>query len=354
MPTITTLNKRLAVALEKRDKDLAKSLCEQDADPNCDIGLGVGQFLRKAVDNTDIELVGLLIEVGANPNKVEDVVSIFTRLVNAQLNQCRCYLDELLKIGNQYRHGEISLRQCTLRENKLKKRYEENDLGIIKLKIAKMLVDAGGDINNLLCHPIDAAIHNGIREFRVIIFFLLYCKINWDRVYTDYDGNNNKAIIRLWIDIADTLSLSENIRESIINNDIDVLLSLKQEDILIALKKLYGKHFNYVEDHNDAVGCIVVKNTWGDEFELVGNGYALKQGKINDLDEFLFLIEPEDIESKLDKFILGKEYFFYLIIGATRLAFEIVGLEVAEDISPYSNKYIAKRRDDMHFSVEEK
>lgn len=73
MPSITTLNKRLAVALGKRDKALAKILCEQGADPNCDIGISEGQFLRSAVDGTDIELVELLLEIGAAPNKVERV-----------------------------------------------------------------------------------------------------------------------------------------------------------------------------------------------------------------------------------------------------------------------------------------
>ncbi|MCK9394255.1 MAG: hypothetical protein M0Q44_01525 [Methylobacter sp.] len=352
MPSIKTLNRRLAVALDNRDKELAKSLCEQGADPNCDIDLGEGQFLISAIGGTDIELVELLLEIGAKPNKAEDVISIFTRLVFARLNQCRCYLDELLIIGNQSRNGEISHRQCALRQNKLKKRYEENDLGIIKLKIAKMLVDAGGDINYPLGHPLDAAIHSGIREFRLTIFFLLYCDINWDRVYTDYDGDNNKAIIRLWTDIADALSLSASVRESIINNDIVALLLLKREDVFIILKKLYGKHFNYIEDHDDAYNCIVVRNVWGDEWELVGNGYALKQESINNSDdEFLFLIEPEEIEWKLDKFILGKEHLFYLRLGDNRIAFEIIAVEVAEDVSIYTNRYICKRRDDMHFSV---
>ncbi|WP_445367404.1 hypothetical protein ACH5Y9_20570 [Methylomonas sp. BW4-1] len=313
--------------------------------------LSEGQFLRYAVDSTDIELVKLLLEIGANPNKVEDVVSIFTRLVSAGLNQCRCYLDELLIVGNQFRHGEISQRQCTLRQNKLKERYEENDFGILKLRIAKMLVDAGGDINYLMCHPLDAAIQDGMQEFRLIAFFLLYCDINWGLVYTDYDGTTNKAIVRLWKDIVDTLSLSTNIKESIVSYGIDELISLKQEDIFIILKKLYGKHFSYIEDHDDAFNCIVVKNVYGDEFELVGNGYALNQRKINDIDEFLFLIEPEDIKRKLDNFILGKEHFFYLIIGSTRIAFEIAAVEVAEDFSPYANRYVCKRRDDMHFSV---
>jgi hypothetical protein len=349
MPTIATLNKRLAAALQKRDKILAKSLCEQGADPNCDIGLSEGQLLRYAVDRTDIELVELLLEIGANPNKVEDVVSIFTRLVSAGLNQCRCYLDELLIIGNQFRHGEISQRQCTLRQNRLKKRYEANDLGILKLKIAKMLVDAGGDINYLICHPLDAAIQNGIQEFRIIAFFLLYCDVNWSLVYTDYDGATNKAIVRLWKDIADAVSLSKNIKESIVNNDIDALISLKREDIFIILKKLYGKHFSYVENHDNSCNCIVVKNVRGDEFELVGNGYALNQGKINDLDEILFLIEPEDIERKLDNFILGKEHLFYLMVASIGIAFEIAGVEVAEDISPYTNCYVCKRRGDLDF-----
>lgn len=351
MPSTKTLNKRLAVALNNRDKELARTLCRQGTDPNCDIDRGEGEFLISAIDGTDIELVELLLEIGANPNKIERVVSIFTQLVGSRVEQCRCYLDELLIIGNQYRHGEISHRQCALRQNKLKKRYEDNDLSVLKLKIAKMLVDAGGDINYPLGHPIDAAIHSGIREFRLTIFFLLYCNINWDRVYTDYDGVTNKAIIRLWTDIADTLSLSTSIRKSIVNNDIEALLSLKREDIFIILKKLYGNHFSYIEDHNNAFGCIVVRRVWGDEFELVGNGFALNQEKINDLGEISFLIEPEDIESKVDNFILGKEYFFYLIIGDVRMAFEIIGVKVAEDISSYVNKYICKHRDDMDFSV---
>jgi hypothetical protein len=348
MPSITTLNHRLAVALRNSDRTLAIKLCEQGADPNCDIGHSEGQFLRHAVEGTNTEIVAILLEIGADPNKVEDIFSIFSRLVTAHLCQCPCYLEQLLIIGNQFRHGEISQRQCSLRQNKLKKRYEENDFGIIKLKIAKMLVDSGCDINHFI-HPIADAARNGLSEFRLIVFFLLYCKIDWSLVFSDYDEASN-ALVRLWRDIAETISLSGDIRRSIERNDIDALLSLRREDILIVLKKLYGKHFNYIEDHDDAFNCIVIKKDMSD-FKLVGNGYALDQKSIDNSDEFLFLIEPEDIECKLDQFILNKEHVFYLILGTVRLAFEIIDVRAAEDISPYTNRYVCKRRDDLHMVV---
>jgi hypothetical protein len=50
-------------------------------------------------------------------------------------------------------------------------------------------------------------------------------------------------------------------------------------------------------------------------------------------------------------FDFKKKDVFYLIIGATRLAYEIIGVETTSDIPPYTQRYITNRRDDLHFSI---
>jgi hypothetical protein len=50
-------------------------------------------------------------------------------------------------------------------------------------------------------------------------------------------------------------------------------------------------------------------------------------------------------------FDFKKKDVFYLIIGATRLAYEIVDTETTSDIPPYTQRYITNRRDDLHFSI---
>lgn len=50
-------------------------------------------------------------------------------------------------------------------------------------------------------------------------------------------------------------------------------------------------------------------------------------------------------------FDFKKKDVFYLIIGTTRLAFEIVDTETTSDIPPYTQRYITNRRDDLHFAI---
>ncbi|MGZ8220046.1 MAG: hypothetical protein ACXWT0_00210 [Methylobacter sp.] len=96
--------------------------------------------------------------------------------------------------------------------------------------------------------------------------------------------------------------------------------------------------------------------TW----DLLGNGYAKKAEPFSDslmmdrrdanngaADEVRYLVIPETVGA----FVPNKNDVFYLIIGNTRLAHEIVGIETTSDIPPYTQRFICNRRDDLHFSV---
>lgn len=50
-------------------------------------------------------------------------------------------------------------------------------------------------------------------------------------------------------------------------------------------------------------------------------------------------------------FTVKKHDVIYLIIGDTRQAFEIVGVETTSDIPPYTKRYVCNIRDDLHFSI---
>lgn len=101
------------------------------------------------------------------------------------------------------------------------------------------------------------------------------------------------------------------------------------------------------------------------EYAFLGNGYALpadgfspapmvKRGDahIGAADEFRFLIEPEEPSGHPDWFGVRSHDVVYLLLGegpgAARLAFEIVGTETTSNIPPYTTRYIANRRDDLH------
>lgn len=100
------------------------------------------------------------------------------------------------------------------------------------------------------------------------------------------------------------------------------------------------------------------------EWDPLGNGYALKseifspsvmmdrQDANNSFaDEFRFLIEPEIIDPLIAEYWIPKKHdVIYLVVGDTRLAFEIVGVETTSDIPPYTQRYVCNRRDDLHFT----
>jgi hypothetical protein len=349
--TVEKLNKRLGKALQDRNKYLAKNLCSQGADPNCDIGKGYGQFLREAVEKTDIEGVEFLIGLGAAPNKVEDVLSIFTRLINAWLNQCHSYLTQLRAIYIQFKHGDITQQQCVSRQKKLKNYYEKNEFGIIKLKIAKILVDAGGDINYLVCHPLGLAIRNGLSDFRLILFFILYCDVDWDKAY-EYCQEDLKKTTKLWISIAEIISASGENDILIRQNDITPLINLTKRNVVNILKELAFAQYNYIVNHDDSYNCTIFrKNTF--EFEILCNAYALdiSSPEDKDINKFKFIIQPEYFKYVLGGIWIEKMDIIYLWLDEVRLAFEVLEIEEYKEIPAYANQYICKRRDDLHTVV---
>lgn len=330
---------------------MAKSLCEQGADPNCSIGITEGQFLLGAVERTDIEFVEILIEIGADPNKAEDVVSIFTRLIDAWLNQCYGYLIQLREIYIQFKRGEITQQQCVSRQKKLKNNYEKNEFGIIKLKIAKILVDAGGDINYLVCHPLGSAISNGLPDFRLILFFILYCDVDWDKVY-EYCQEDLKKTIRLWITIAEIIRTSVENSNLIRQNNINPLINLTKKNVINILKELAFEQYYYVENHESAFNCTILRNNTS-EFEILCNAYALdiSSKKDKEINKLKFLIQPEDFKHLLGGIWIEKMDIIYLWLGDIRLAYEVLDIEENKEISAYTNQYICKRRDDLHTVV---
>jgi hypothetical protein len=349
--TAEKLNKRLGKALQDRNKELAKNLCSQGAHPNCNIGIGEGQFLREAVEKTDIEGVEFLIELGAYPNKVEDVLSIFTRLINAWLNQCHSYLTQLREIYIQFKHGDITQQQCVSRQKKLKNHYEKNEFGIIKLKIAKILVDAGGDINYLMCHPLCSAIRNGLSDFRLILFFILYCNVDWDKVY-EYCQEDLKNTVKLWTSIAEIINASGGNDILIRQNDITPLINLTKRNVVNTLKELAFEQYSYVENHEDSYNCTIFRNNTF-EFKILCNAYALDISSPEDkeVNKFKFHIQPEDFKYLLGGIWIEKMDIIYLWLGEVRLAYEVLDIEENKEISAYTNQYICKCRNDLHTVV---
>jgi len=101
------------------------------------------------------------------------------------------------------------------------------------------------------------------------------------------------------------------------------------------------------------------------EYEHAGNGYALqaeafgpapmmdrRDANTGSGDEFRFLIEPEGAPGEPEWFEPRVTDVVYLLLGdgpnPARLAFEIVALETTSNIPPYTTRYVANRRDDLH------
>jgi len=101
------------------------------------------------------------------------------------------------------------------------------------------------------------------------------------------------------------------------------------------------------------------------EYEHAGNGYALqaesfgaapmvdrRDANTGSGDEFRFLIEPEEEPGSEEWFQPRVTDVVYLLLGEgpnpARLAFEIIALETTSNIPPYTARYVANRRDDLH------
>lgn len=121
-------------------------------------------------------------------------------------------------------------------------------------------------------------------------------------------------------------------------------------------------------DGNPTFGGLAVLDTVDEEqieYEFVGNGFALpadsfapapmvdlRDANIGAEDQYRFLIEPEGQSGSAEWFDLRTHDVMYLLLGAgpspARLAYEIMGTETTSNIPPYTTRYIASRRDDLH------
>lgn len=110
----------------------------------------------------------------------------------------------------------------------------------------------------------------------------------------------------------------------------------------------------------------------GDEeqftYAWLGNGFAVQvdsfqpslmmdRGDANNgtTNESRFLIEGEEPDGTPGSFEPKNSDVLYLLLGSgdspAKLAFEIVGVEAALNIPPYTTRYVANRRDDLHVAA---
>lgn len=122
-------------------------------------------------------------------------------------------------------------------------------------------------------------------------------------------------------------------------------------------------------DGNPTLGGLGVLNTADEEqfeYAFVGNGYALPADAFSpspmmdrrdantggSVDEFRFLIEPEEPSGAPGWFDVRTSDVIYILLGdgpnPARLAFEVVGYETTSNIPPYTTRYVTNRRDDLH------
>ncbi len=101
--------------------------------------------------------------------------------------------------------------------------------------------------------------------------------------------------------------------------------------------------------------------TWA----IVGDAYAKQVGGFEpaqlmdrqdanngSVDEFIFMIEPEILEGSPGGFSIKKNDVIYLILSPSiRLAYEVIRPEATSNISPYTNRYVCNRRDDLHLAI---
>lgn len=200
---------RLAIALLKNDLELAENLLKKGADPNADVGLGRCQFLHHAITTTNLEAASLLISYQADPEG-DHPLSIFTRLIDASLDQCTAYLDELGALFNQSRRGEITNRQFAVRRGKLKRRYQQREFARIKIDIAKVLIDAGASVNHFI-HPVESAMNDTEKGLVGFAWFLMfYSEIDWLLVS---DECRNSDVMKRWIELVEKIRKSVMFKE---------------------------------------------------------------------------------------------------------------------------------------------
>lgn len=342
------LNKRLASALRKRDEALVRELCKQGADINWEGEYGVikGVFLVDAIEASDIEGVRLLLELGAQPDVEHDVFCTLERVIRLYPEQAKVFNDKHLAYFRQYKTGEISNDECYSLQKKLKSDYKKEHVNI-KLKIAKMLVDAGATFICLGNNPVIRAMQKGINEYKLILYFLLYCKIDFNEVYKELEQFNKKYIIKtveLWRELAECLKDKKNMAPFVNDNNIDPLLSLSKQYVVKTLKELVSDRHEAIFNNNDAFNCQVIRK-YGDSFKFEGNGYLINIK--SDTDKILCLIEPEKIENKLNIFWIEEHDIIYiLIMEVIKLAFEIDVIEDSNDT--YANSYVCNRRPDLN------
>ncbi|MFA5920158.1 MAG: hypothetical protein WC856_02555 [Methylococcaceae bacterium] len=113
------------------------------------------------------------------------------------------------------------------------------------------------------------------------------------------------------------------------------------------------------------LGVLTSEDEEAIEWDLMGNAYALETdiftpGDMMDrrdtnnggIDEFGFLIEPEEPIGMPGGFDIKKLDVMYLLITESiRLAYEVVGVVTLSNIPPYSVKFVCNRRDDLHIVV---
>jgi hypothetical protein len=337
------VNKRLAVALKNRNEDLARKLCKQGADPNCDIGISKGQFLSDAVRTTDIDLVKLLLDLGAKPRKIDDVFSIFYRLTQSLLIQCQPYLKQRSEFYYQFKKGELTSKQLGLLHKKLEKEYKKDEFGIVKLKIANELVKYGAVVNER-DDTIKYAIQHGINEYRLILFFLLQYKFN---IESDFDNHvypiDLHNSVKVWASIANHFSKSEKISKGIKNHDINPILEIPRRDIVKRFKEKIGALHTLIKERDNYLSGTLKRKEYMGELKKVDNIIALvfeekKDGSI------CLLIEPKIFNGRTGKFWIEKKDRIYLNVNTENISmileFEIIDIESNHCIIPYTNKYV--------------
>jgi hypothetical protein len=90
-------------------------------------------------------------------------------------------------------------------------------------------------------------------------------------------------------------------------------------------------------------------------FMWVGNGYAIAEPSPSSPGELCFRIEAEEEPGDPGYFDAEKGDVMYLLlspdIDSAKLAFEIVDIETTSNIPPFTQRYIANRRDDLHVAA---
>ena len=120
---------------------------------------------------------------------------------------------------------------------------------------------------------------------------------------------------------------------------------------------------NIVINHPDGYSATVARSinrtTEADvDWNMLGNAYGLKVDRFNQSismenhknDEYTFLIEPED-EGSFE--IKKLDLVHFIVGGIIRLAFEVVDIEMTNNLPLNAYRYICRRRNDLDLLYEE-